>query len=166
MADLTVWKFDTPNGAEQALSKLAELQKQHLIKISDAAIVSWKSGKRKPKTRQAVNLVGISALDGAFWGLLFGILFFVPIFGLVIGTAMGMFSGSLADYGIDDDFINEVRSKVTEGTSALFLLTTEVTIDKVQAAFTGQKMELIQSNLSTEQETSLRDHFQHEEVMA
>ncbi|MFY7802369.1 MAG: hypothetical protein ACOVQ7_02980 [Limnoraphis robusta] len=40
MANLTVWKFNTPDGAENALAKLKELQKQHLITIVDAAIVT------------------------------------------------------------------------------------------------------------------------------
>jgi hypothetical protein len=57
--------------------------------------------------------------------MLFGIIFFVPIFGLVVGVVMGSLIGSMANVGINDDFIKSVRSKVTEGTSALFLLTTE-----------------------------------------
>ena len=42
---------------------------------------------------------------------------------MAVGAAAGALAGSLADYGIDDDFIKNVREKVTEGTSALFLLT-------------------------------------------
>jgi len=64
-------------------------------------------------------------MSDAFWGILFGIIFFVPIFGLVVGTAMGSLIDSMADVGINDDFIKSLCSKVTEGTSALFLLTTE-----------------------------------------
>jgi uncharacterized membrane protein len=162
MANLTVWKFPTADGANAALVKLGELKKQHLIEILDAATVSWPEGKKKPKTRQALNLTGAAALDGAFWGMLFGLIFFVPLFGAAVGAAMGALTGSFADYGIDDDFIRDVKSKVTEGTSALFLLTGEVTLDKVEKEFEGQSMELIQSNLSTEQEATLREHFGHE----
>ena len=75
MADLTVWKFHSPDGARGVLTKLSELQKQHLIEIQDAAIVSWPQGKKKPKTEQAVPLVSLGALDGAFWGMLFGLIF-------------------------------------------------------------------------------------------
>jgi uncharacterized membrane protein len=61
---------------------------------------------------------------------------------------------------INDDFIKSVREQVTEETSALFLLTGKVTIDKVEEAFKDfDKGELIQSNLSTEQEAKLREHF-------
>ena len=163
MASLTVWKFPTAQGAETALTKLAELQKQHLIEIADAAIIFWPEGKKKPKTRQATDLTRAAALDGAFWGMLFGLIFFVPILGMAMGAAIGALSGSFADYGIDDSFIKDLRDKVTEGTSALFLLTGEVTRDKVLEAFEGESMELIQSNLSNEQEATLREHFSHAE---
>lgn len=159
MADLTVWKFNTVDGAEQAIDKLADLQKQHLISIQDAAIVYWEPGKKKPKTRQAFNTTAFGALDGAFWGMLFGLLFFVPIFGMAVGALAGALSSQFADYGIDNDFIKDVRRKVTEGTSALFLLSENATVDKVLEAFSGENIELIRSNLSNEQEAKLREHF-------
>jgi uncharacterized membrane protein len=120
MTTLTVWKFNTPEGAQDILTKLIDLQKERIIDIKDAATVSWTEGKKKPQTKQAVNLVGIGTLDGAFWGLLFGLIFFCPIFGIAVGASMGALGGSLRDYGINDNFINDVKSKVTEGTSALF----------------------------------------------
>jgi uncharacterized membrane protein len=159
MADLTVWKFNSSDDARNVLNKLAELQKQHLIDIQDAAIVTWPEGKKKPKTEQSVPLVGLGALDGAFWGMLFGLIFFVPIFGAAVGAIAGAVSGHFKDYGIDDDFIKEVRDKVTEGSSALFLLTGKVTLDKVEDALKGESAELIRSNLSNEQEAKLREHF-------
>jgi uncharacterized membrane protein len=159
MASLTVWKFEMAGGAQEALDKLVSLSKQQVITVQDAAIVSWPEGKKKPKTKQAVNLAGAGALQGAFWGMLFGLIFFVPFFGLAVGAAMGALSGHFADYGIDDDFIEGVRGKVTEGTSALFLLTSDAVVDKVQDAFKGTKMELIQSNLSAEQEAQLQEAF-------
>ena len=162
MASLTVWKFDTPDGADQALAKLTDLAKQQLITVEDAAIVSWPVGAKKPKTRQTQSTTGAGALGGAFWGMLFGLLFFVPIFGMALGAAMGALMGHFADYGINDDFIKQVREKVTEGTSALFLLSANATIDKVAAAFEGTPMELIQSNLSAEQEEALRAAFGEE----
>lgn len=162
MASLTVWKFNSPDGAKEALAKLQELNKQQLIIIQDAAIASWPVGKKKPKTQQLANMTGIGALQGAFWGMLFGLIFFVPLFGLAVGAAMGALTGSFADYGIDDNFIKSVRDKVTEGTSALFLLSSNAVMDKVLDAFKGTEMELIQSNLSKEQEEQLQATFGEE----
>ena len=138
MTALTVWKFDSSAGAGEALAKLESLQKQQLVEIQDAAIVEWPQGKKKPKTRQAVNLAGAGALSGAFWGMLFGLLFLIPFFGMAMGAAMGALAGHFSDYGIDDDFIKSVQDQVTEGTSALFLLTGNVTVDKVQQELKGQ----------------------------
>jgi uncharacterized membrane protein len=162
MATLTVFKFKTPEGAGQMLDKVKSLQKAELIKLVDAAIVTWPQGKKSPKTQQLANMAGIGALDGAFWGMLFGLIFFVPFFGLAVGAAMGAIAGSMRDYGIDDDFIKKVRSEVTEGTSALFLMTTNAVTDKVTAEFKGADMELISSNLTKEQEDQLRAAFSAE----
>ena len=89
MATLTVLKFDTPEGAGQMLQHIQALQKKKLIKLQDAAIVSWPVGKESPKTKQLAGMAGKGALGGAFWGLLFGLLFFVPIFGMALGAAIG-----------------------------------------------------------------------------
>jgi uncharacterized membrane protein len=159
MASLTVLKFSSPEGAEKMLSKVQDLQKAELIKVQDAAIVSWPEGKKAPKTRQAVNLAAMGALDGAFWGMLFGLIFFVPLFGLAVGAAMGALSGKMADYGISDDFIKKTREQVTEGTSALFLMTSGAVLDKVVEALKGEKFEIIASNMSKEQEDQLKAAF-------
>lgn len=162
MTTLTVLKFNTPEGANQMLDKIISLQKMELIKIVDAAIVTWPTGKSKPKTKQLVNLAGVGAMQGAFWGMLFGLIFFVPFFGLAVGAAMGALSGKMADYGISDDFIKTTREKVTEGTSALFLMTTDAVKDKVLAELKGFEVELIASNLSKEQEEQLMAAFAEE----
>ena len=162
MTTLTVLKFDNPEGAKQMLEKVISLQKQQLIKVQDAATVSWPEGKKGPKTKQAANLAGLGALDGAFWGMLFGLIFFIPLFGMVVGAAMGALSGSMADYGIDDDFIKKVRQQVTGGTSALFLLTSDAVLDKVVDELKGEKFELIASNMTNEQEDELMAAFSAE----
>lgn len=162
MKTITVWKFDSPTGATDAIALLARAQKQHLIEIMDAAIVEWPEGKKKPKTKQVNDLAAAGALSGAFWGMLFGMLFFVPFFGMAMGAAMGALSGHFADYGINDDFMKSVRDQVTEGTSALFLLTGAVTLDKVEEEMKGQIGTLIKSNLTHEQEAKLREAFGEE----
>lgn len=164
MTTLTVLKFESPEGATKALHLVQDLSKKQLITLHDAAIVTWPEGKKKPKTEQLHSLAGAGALSGAFWGMLFGLLFFVPIFGLVVGAALGSLTGSMADVGIDDDFIRSVRSKVTEGTSALFLMTSGAVRDKVAEAMKDLKFELIASNLSKEEEDKLRAVFAEEET--
>ena len=159
MATLTVWKFDTADGAQRAEDVLKGLSKQELITLHDAAVVSWEVGKKKPHTRQAASLTGAGAMGGAFWGLLFGLIFFVPLLGMAVGAAAGALTGSMADVGIDDEFIKQVRDQVQPGTSALFLLSSGAVLDKVHDAFDCVNAELIQTNLSNEDEAKLREVF-------
>ena len=144
------------------LDKIKSLQKMQLITLQDAAIVTWPEGKKSPKTKQLVSMAGMGALQGAFWGMLFGLIFFVPFFGLAVGAAFGALGGKMADYGIDDDFIKRTRSEVTEGTSALFLLTSDAVQDKVLDELKDFDFELIASNMTKEQEKQLMDAFAEE----
>jgi uncharacterized membrane protein len=164
MATLSVLKFNDPSGADRVLIALQGLQEREMITLQDAAVVSWPQGNKKPTTRQLHSTAGTGALGGAFWGFLFGLIFFVPFLGAAIGAGMGGLSGSLADVGIDDDFIKEVREKVTEGTSALFALTSGATApDKVVDELKHYDFEIISTNLPEEQERQLREAFAHEE---
>jgi hypothetical protein len=80
---------------------------------------------------------------------------------MAVGAVLGGLAGRFSDYGIDDDFINDVRDQVTEGTSALFLLTVtgSAAVDKLQDELKGKMGSLIKSNLTNEQETKLSEAF-------
>src|SRR5215211_1281638 len=156
VATLSVLKFNDPYGAERVMVALQGMQERELITLEDATIVSWPQGNRKPKTRE---LHGGSAGWGAFWGFLIGMIFFVPF----LGAAIGGMSGAMSDVGIDDDFIKQVREKVTEGTSALFALTSGATaVDKVVDELKQYDFEIISTNLPEEQEKQLREAFAQE----
>jgi uncharacterized membrane protein len=158
-ATLTVWKFPTATGANEAVHTIKTLQEQGLIQLLDAAIVTWPANKSKPKTQQLSGFTGAGALTGSFWGLLFGLIFFVPILGMAIGAGLGALAASMTDVGISDEFIRRVRSEVTPGTSALFAYTSGAVLDKVQAAMKPHNPTLLTSNLSAEQEKRLREAF-------
>jgi uncharacterized membrane protein len=164
MATLSVLKFNDPGGADRVLIALQGLQERQMITLEDAAVVRWPEGDKKPRTHQLHSTAGAGATWGAFWGFLFGLIFFVPFLGAAIGASTGALSGSLADVGIDDDFIKQVRDKVTPGTSALFALTSDATApDKVIDELKVYDFEIISTNLLEEQERKLREAFAHEE---
>jgi uncharacterized membrane protein len=161
-SSLVVLKFDTPDGADKALELAQSLQKQQLLELLDAAMVTWPKGKKRPKTRHLGDQTCAGAWFGAFWGMLLGFLFFMPVLGAAWGAAVGALSGHFANYGIGRDFIEQVRSKVTEGTSALFMLVGQVTTDRVVEAFkSAPKFEIIATNLSKDQEEKLKAEFAH-----
>ena len=163
MATLSVLKFNDPDGADRVLIALQGMQEREMITLEDAAVVSWPQGNKKPMTRQLHSTAGAGGLGGAFWGFLFGLIFFVPFLGAAIGASMGALSGSMADVGISDDFIKQVREKVTEGTSALFALTSGATApDKIIDELRQYDIEIISTNLPEEQEQKLREAFAQE----
>jgi uncharacterized membrane protein len=162
-ATLTVWKYDSPTGADEAVAIVEQLTREGIVTLHDAATVSWPQDRKKPRTRQLTSTTGKGALGGTFWGMLFGLLFFVPLLGAAVGAATGALTGALTDVGIDDGFINKIRDQITPGTSAVFLMTSDAVIDKVRDAFAGHAQpELIFTNLSEEQESALREVFSDE----
>jgi uncharacterized membrane protein len=158
MATLSVLKFDDPYGAERVLASLQDMHGRQLISLEDAAVVSWPRGNKKPMMPK--QGVGKMALGGAFWGFLFGLIFFVPFLGAAIGagTAALLWS-SLEDEGIDEEFIKRVSEKVTEGTSALFALTSGAKLDEVVDELRQYDFEIVSTDLPEEQKKKLREAF-------
>jgi uncharacterized membrane protein len=163
MATLAVWKFDTPNGADESAMTLEALDLQDILALRDAATVSWKRSTQKPRTRQLPGNTPQGNLNSSFWGLLFGMIFYVPLLGAAIGAAGGALAGSLTDVGIDDSFINKVRDQVTPGTSALFVLAPDAVVSTIAAALTVRPPAgRIVTRLSDAQDAALRSVFAEE----
>jgi uncharacterized membrane protein len=143
------------------LDLVQDLSRQELITVEDGALVTWPEGKKKPKTKHLDDMTGPGALGGAFWGLLFGLIFFVPFLGMAVGAGIGALVGHFTESGISKDFIKAAQEKVTEGTSALFLVTSGAVQDRVTDAVkkSGLQFDLIYTNLSKEQEQQLREDF-------
>jgi uncharacterized membrane protein len=155
MSDLIVAGFEQQYQADEVLTALAKLQKEHLIDLEDAAVVI-KDTEGKVKIKQAMDLVGAGAIGGGFWGLLFGTLLFSPILGAAMGAAAGALSGKFTDIGIDDNFIKELGETIKPGTSALFVLVKKATPDKVLAEIKPYNPKILRTSLSTDDEAQLR----------
>ena len=156
MADLVAIVYPDEFRAAEVLATLKRLQSQYLLDLEDACVVTRDKEKGKLKLHQAVNLTTAGAATGALWGTLIGMLFLVPLAGLAVGAAAGALSGKLSDYGINDDFIKSISTKLEPGSSAIFMLVRRATVDKVEpevAKFGGQ---ILYSNLSKEGEEKLQ----------
>lgn len=153
MSDLIVIAYADETTAFQARDNLVQLQKEHLIELADAVVVVRKQDG-KVEIKQAVNLAGVGALQGSFWGMFIGLLFFAPWLGLAVGAITGAISGKMADIGVDDNFIKEVGQTIQPGNSALFLLVRSATVDKIleRVQFPGK---VISTSLSNEDEAKL-----------
>jgi uncharacterized membrane protein len=159
MTAFTVWKFDTPDGAGRAASLLEGAAEDGLIKIMDHAVVTWPVGARRPETKHKHDSTWRGGGWGAFWGLLLGGLFLVPVFGAAAGAAIGAVSKATGGLGISKDQLETIQREVTEGTSALFVVTDEGDLDRVGERFHGAHMKLVDTNLTEEERKLLLETF-------
>lgn len=154
MANLVAVAYDDLGQAQQVMSTLDRLRKEHLIELEDAVIVEHQPGG-KMKLHQP-SLAGAGAAGGALWGGLIGLIFLMPLFGMAIGAATGAATGALSDYGIDDNFMKELGEKLPEGGAATFVLVKEATADKVVPEVAKYGGHVLQTSLSNEQEAALQ----------
>jgi uncharacterized membrane protein len=164
MAELIVLGFDNTEEADRVLLKLSKLKKEYLIDIEDA-VVAVRDEAGKVHLKQSINLVAAGAtsgfLTGGLWGTLVGLLFMNPAAGLVLGGAIGAgagaLTGSLVDYGINDDFIKSLAETLPVNSSALFILVRKVQPEKVLAELSGIKAKVLRTSLSPDQEKKLQE---------
>jgi uncharacterized membrane protein len=157
MSDLIAVAFDDPAKAFDLRARLAEMQKEYLITMDDAVVVT-RDDDGKIKLHQATNLTAAGALGGGFWGMLIGLLFLNPLLGLAVGAGTGAIAGRLSDLGIDNKFMKEVGEEVKPGGAALFVLVRKATADKVLSKlkdFTGSGR-ILQTSLTKDREDALR----------
>jgi len=158
MSELMVLGFENEMEADRFGLKLAELQKDMIIQLEDAAEVV-RDPDGKPHVKHGHGLVGAGALGGAFWGMLFGLLFFMPFLGLAIGAGLGALFGKGAKTGLDRKVLEEMGDAVPPGKAGWFLVIGQLTEDKFLEAVKGTNATLVRSNLSTEQEEQLKHTF-------
>ena len=166
MTTLSVWRFDAPQGADDALPRLTALVVARSARVSDAALVTWPAGRRKPSARTLGCLDGPGEMWGGFWGILLGLVFLTPIAGPSFGAAAGAVAGSLSDFGVADDLVKVIRDAVTPGTSALFMLSSHASAERLTAELGELNVQRVETVLSAEQEQQLRDSLGEESTQA
>jgi uncharacterized membrane protein len=119
MSELIIVGFNDPEEADRVLLRLSKLRKEYLIDIEDAVVVV-RDEDGKVHLKQGINLVTADAttgfVSGSLWGMPVGFLFLNPLSGFVLGSGIGVgagaLSGSLSDYGINDDFIKSLAETI------------------------------------------------------
>jgi len=162
MSELIAIVFDDETTAFEMRAELAKMQKEYLIDMEDAVVVT-KDQDGKVKLHQAVNLTLAGAVGGSFWGMLIGLLFLNPLVGMAVGAGAGAISGKLTDIGIDDNMMKDLAASFAPGNSALFVLVRKVTSDKVLERlkpFAG-KGKVFKTSLSKDKEETLRSVLEH-----
>ncbi|MHC6157679.1 DUF1269 domain-containing protein [Bradyrhizobium elkanii] len=155
MSDLVAIVYPSEAKAEEVRQKIFKLQSEYLIAISDA-VIAVKTGD-SVKLSQLVNTTVIGAASGSFWGLLLGMVFLNPLLGVALGAGAGALSGALTDFGIRDQFMKDLASKVRSGDAVLFLLIQSMTSDKVLNAIKDAGGIVLTTSLDEKREQHLRD---------
>ena len=154
MNQLIVIAFDHFGDARTAMSGLRGLERGGRIHFEDTAIV-----ERDPDgTTHVKNEVsGTTETAAAIGAVIGGLLTFVfPPAGIAIGAALGAAVGSAMGTGVSPDFVDQVKTTLRPGRSALFLVVKDSDADAVMAALREYKGDVIQTTLDSEAEEALR----------
>lgn len=119
--------------------------------VRDAAAVARPAGPGRPAFRQLAGLHGSTPMNEAFWHLLLGHILRLPTAAAGVDSVERPCSCSLAGLGIRDDFLHSARRRLTPGTSALFLLTDDATVDRLLALLPSREFTVTSTNLSARQ---------------
>jgi uncharacterized membrane protein len=137
MAELIMLTFDTPQGAQAAVASVRALEELNYAWIDDLAIVE----KHKHGLVSVHSPHGSAAL-GAFYGGLIGLFLFwwFPPAWFLGGWLGGLGGGALIGEameraGVDQKLVDEVKSELAPGTSALLLIGATGDVDQMSRAF-------------------------------
>lgn len=157
MANLVVGGFDNVAGVFAMRAALINPQKQYLIEMEDAVVVTCDE-KGAVQLHQAINLTAGGAVSDAFWGALIGLLFLNPLMGAAVGAGAGALSGKLTDIGINERFMKDLTTSFKPGSAALFVLVRKSTPEKFLEGLKqfAAKGRVIQTSLTKDKEKDLR----------
>ena len=158
MSDLVVISFDDEHRGFLVRDAMANMQKERLASLQDAA-VAVRGEDGRVSIHQTANLVKAGAFGGAFWGFLVGLIFSVPFFGTAISAAAGALTGSLPEIGVDDHFVKEVSERLQPGNSAIFLIFSDAKYGRLLEELELFDGVVVQTSLSREQETRLKEVY-------
>lgn len=159
---IVVLGFELEYGAQGMLNDLQKWQEEGLVELEDAAIAT-STPDGTIRIKQTHKKDDHFTLKGGGAGLLAGLLLGGPILGLIAGATAGAIKGSMKDYGLEDDFIEDVSKWVQPDTSALFLLVNEAKADQLLEKLRPFKAIILTTTLPQEGEDKLRDALADEE---
>jgi uncharacterized membrane protein len=154
MNQLIVIAFDHFGDARTALSGLRALEHGGRIRFEDTAIVERDPDGTAHVKNEVSGTTETAAVVGAVIGGL--ITFVFPPAGMALGAALGAAVGSAMDTGVSGSFIDQVKTTLRPGRSALFLVVKQSDADAVMAALRSYRGDVIQTTLDSEAEEALR----------
>jgi uncharacterized membrane protein len=161
MNQLVVVALDHFDDARDAMAGLRGLERQGLVRFEDTALVERDPDGTTHVRNEVSGTTETAAVIGAVAGGILAVTF--PLAGVVIGAAAGAAIGAALGTGVSGDFVNELKTTLRPGRSALFLVIREADADAVVAAMRPYRGEVVQTTLPTELEEALRQALAHRE---
>ena len=161
MTTLSVWRYDTPLGADAAEVRLKAVQEQGALTVLDAITVAWMPGAHQPRVGHLRHATSAAAGKGSMLGALVGLLVLAPAAGAVAGAGVAAIAQRLRGTGIDRAFLDDVSSHLVPGTSALLVLSSDADLDVVrpmiERGLARGDVVLLQAELDDDAPAAIRD---------
>jgi uncharacterized membrane protein len=172
MKDLIVVTYDNQYMAQENLDALRSLNDNWIVYLYDAVAVA-RDVNGKLDVQDSYQL---TTKEGAGWGILWGTLIgglvFAPFTGgltaaaaagtVAAGAAGGAVFGGMSgavgaslgkeDYGLSEDFVDQVSESIKPGNSAIFALVESRDPDQVAQYFRGTGGTIIRTTLTPQQQ--------------
>lgn len=154
MSDLIVVTFDTEEQAKEARAAIKRVQKDGMIGLEDAAVVSKDARGKLHVKNEMEHSVGVGAGVGSMLGLLFNAV--LPGLGIAVGAGVGALIGKLTQHGAEQKFVKEVAEGLQPGQSALFLVLNQYHPATIREIFEPYSGTILHSTLDEEVAEQLR----------
>jgi uncharacterized membrane protein len=153
VGDLNLWAIGYDDSARAAAvrTELLDREHRHGLHVVDAVVATrLADGTFELRRDEPLSVAAGAAGYGAL-GFLVGLVVLQPVaaaaFAAVVGGATAW---SARQFGVDDDFVAEVKGLVRPGTSALFLLTRSEGLDAVRHAIHGLGGTVLKTTVNAE----------------
>jgi len=156
MNQVIVVAFDHFDDARAAMRGLRAMEREGRIRFEDTALVERDPDGAAHVTNEVSGTTETAAAVGAIIG---GLLSFMFPVGIAVGAAAGAAVGASLDTGVSGASIDDVKTTLRPGRSALFLVIREAQAEPVMAVLRSFPGEVLQTNLSGEAEAALRDEM-------
>jgi uncharacterized membrane protein len=174
--DLIVVVYDNEYKAQETINTLRSLNDNWIVDLHDAVAVS-RDMNGKLNVQDSYQM---TSKEGAGWGILWGTLIgglvFAPFTGglsaataadmvaagAVGGAVLGGATGAATaaedkdDFGLSEDFVDQVSESIKPGNSAIFALAETNDPEQVANFFRGTGGKVIRTNLTPEQQNRVQ----------
>lgn len=158
MTNLLVITFPTTDAAQRARDAVRGLERQGLVGLEDAAVISRDADGKTSTHNEIDRSVSIGAGAGAFVGLILS--FGFPLLGLAVGAGGGALTGKALDRGLDKTFVEEVEGALQPGSSALCLVLTSASAPALRGALEPFEGKIYETTLDSDLTEELRRALQ------